>query len=174
MKKSVGLWQLWGFVTVSLLGTLLHFLYEWTGESIWVAPISGVNESTWEHMKLFFFPAIAFAVFESFFMRERRDYWCIKLRGIILGLTLIPVIYYTYNGAVGKSPDWLNISIFFISGAIAFIYEARQMRRRAPVCTYPKLAIAVLCVLGALFVIFTFAPPEIGIFIDPVSGELGI
>ncbi|MBQ4097128.1 MAG: hypothetical protein IJC62_03100, partial [Clostridia bacterium] len=105
MKKSVGLWQLWGFVTVSLLGTLLHFLYEWTGESIWVAPISGVNESTWEHMKLFFFPAVAFAVFESFFMRERRDYWCIKLRGIILALTLIPVIYYTYNGAIGKSPD---------------------------------------------------------------------
>ncbi len=174
MKKSVGLWQLWGFVTVSLLGTLLHFLYEWTGESVWVAPISGVNESTWEHMKLFFFPAIAFAVFESFFMRERRDYWCIKLRGIILGLVLIPVIYYTYNGAIGKSPDWLNISIFFISAAVAFIYETRQLRKREPVCTYSKLAIAVLCVLGAMFVIFTFAPPEIAIFMDPVSGEFGI
>jgi tryptophan-rich sensory protein len=161
-------------VITSLLGTLLHFLYEWTGEAVWSAPISGVNESTWEHMKLFFFPAVAFAVFESFFMRERRDFWCIKLRGITLGLVLIPVIYYTYNGAIEKSPDWLNISIFFISAAVAFIYEARQMRRREPVCTYPKIAVTVLCVLSALFVIFTFAPPEIGIFMDPVSGEFGI
>ncbi len=173
MKRSVGLWQLWGFVITSLLGTLLHFLYEWTGEAVWAATISGVNESTWEHMKLLFFPAVTFAVFESFFMRERRDFWCIKLRGIVLGTLLIPVIYYTYNGAIGKSPDWLNISIFFISAAVAFIYEARHMRKREPVCTYPKLSIAVLCVLGALFGVFTFVTPEIGIFMDPVSGEFG-
>lgn len=173
MKRSVGLWQLWGFVITSLLGTLLHFLYEWTGEAVWAATISGVNESTWEHMKLFFFPAAAFAIFESFFMRERRDFWCIKLRGITLGLILIPVIYYTYNGTVGKSPDWINISIFFVAAAIAFIYETRQLRKREPVCTYPKLAIAVLCVIAALFVLFTFVTPEIGIFMDPVSGTYG-
>ena len=173
MKRSVGLWQLWGFVITSLLGTLLHFLYEWTGEAVWAATISGVNESTWEHMKLFFFPSAAFAIFESFFMRERRDFWCIKLRGITQGLILIPVIYYTYNGTVGKSPDWINIAIFVVAAAIAFIYETRQLRKREPVCTYPKLAIAVLCVIAALFVLFTFVTPEIGIFMDPVSGTYG-
>ena len=46
-----------------------------------------------------------FAVVQSFFFRDRREYWCVKHRGILLGLALIPVIFYTYNGVVGKSPD---------------------------------------------------------------------
>ena len=36
-------------------GTLLHFVYEWFGGNVW-AVIGAVNESTWEHLKLLFFP----------------------------------------------------------------------------------------------------------------------
>ena len=46
MKRSIGLWELMGFAVTSLSGTLLHFLYEWLDEAVWIAPISGVNEST--------------------------------------------------------------------------------------------------------------------------------
>ena len=62
MRKNLFWWQFAGFTFVCLLGSLLHFLYDWTGGSIVVAPISAVNESTWEHMKLFFLPALIFAV----------------------------------------------------------------------------------------------------------------
>ena len=48
------LWQWAGFGAATLLWTILYFLYDWTGGSIWVAPFSGVNESVWEHMKLLF------------------------------------------------------------------------------------------------------------------------
>ena len=113
MKRSFVLWQFLGFVITSLGGTFLHFLYEWTGEAKWVAPFSGVNESTWEHMKLLFWPIFIFAIVQSFFFKERRDFWNIKLRGILLGLALIPIIFYTYNGVIGPSPDWFNITIFF-------------------------------------------------------------
>ena len=33
MKKELGLWQLMGFSTASLGGTILHFLYDWLGGS---------------------------------------------------------------------------------------------------------------------------------------------
>ena len=121
MKRSIGLWQFVGFGTASLGGTLLHFLYEWTGESILLAPFSGVNESTWEHMKLLFVPMFIFAIVQSFFFKDRADFWCVKLRGILLGIILIPVLFYTYNGVIGSSPDWINIVIFFISAAISYI-----------------------------------------------------
>ena len=109
MKRSIGLWQFVGFAVTSFLGTALHFLYDLLGKSVFIAPFSGVNESTWEHMKLLFWPMLVFAITESFFFQDRENFWCVKLRGILLGLILIPVIFYTYNGAVGKSPDWLNM-----------------------------------------------------------------
>ena len=52
MKKSLTHWQIAGFFFVSVVGTLLHFLFEWRGESRLVALIAPVNESIWEHMKL--------------------------------------------------------------------------------------------------------------------------
>lgn len=174
MKRSIGLWQLWGFAVTSLLGTVLHFLYDWTGGAVWTAPFSGVNESTWEHMKLLFWPMFLFAIVQSFFFRDREDFWCVKLRGILLGLALIPVLFYTYNGVIGPSPDWINIAIFFVSAAVAYLYETRQLGRGEGECAFPRAAFAVLCGIAVLFGVFTFLTPEIGIFRDPLTGTYGI
>ena len=174
MKKSIGLWQLVGFAVTSFVGTLLHFLYDWSGESVWAAPFSGVNESTWEHMKLLFWPMFLFAIVQSFFFKEYKNFWCVKLRGILLGLGLIPILFYTYNGAIGKSPDWINIAIFFISAATVYIYEAFRLHSGKQPCRAPKSAIAALCVIALLFILFTFRTPEIGIFMDPLTGTYGI
>ena len=174
MKRSIGLWQLLGFAVTSFSGTVLHFLYEWLGEAVWIAPFSGVNESTWEHMKLLFWPMLLFAVVQSFFFRDRADFWCVKLRGILLGLFMIPVLFYTYNGVIGRSPDWLNIAIFFISAAIAYLYEARLFLAKKTHCPSPKWAIAILCAIALAFAVFTFLTPELAIFKDPLTGTYGI
>ncbi len=174
MKRSIGLWQFFGFAVTSFGGTILHFLYGWTGGSLWAAPFSGVNESTWEHMKLFLWPAFIFAIVQSFLFRERKDFWCVKNSGILLGLVLIPVFFYTYNGVVGRSPDWLNIAIFFISAAIAYAYETRLFKSESVRCRSPKLAFSALCVIALLFILFTFLTPEIEIFRDPVTLGFGV
>ena len=173
MKRSIGLWQLMGFAITSLLGTLLHFLYDWTN-SILVAPFSSINESTWEHMKLLFFPSFIFAIVQSFFFKERKDFWCIKLKGILIGLILIPVMFYTYNGVIGKSPNWINITIFFVASAIVYLYETREFGKENIICKNSKIAFSLLCVIAFLFVLFTFRTPEINIFKDPLSGKYGI
>ncbi len=174
MKRSIGFWQLMGFAVTSLGGTLLHFLYDWLGEAVWVSPFSGVNESTWEHMKLLFWPMLIYAIVQRFFFKAQEDFWCVKLRGIILGLILIPVIFYTYNGIIGHSPDWINIAIFFISAAISYIYETRLFNANKTHCRLPKLAFLTLCIVALLFIIFTFKTPEIDIFKDPITGTYGI
>ncbi len=174
MKRNISLWQFLGFGVTSLGGTLLHFLYDWTNENTLSALISGVNESTWEHMKLLFFPLFIFAVVQSFFFKEYGDFWCIKLIGTLSGLISIPVLFYTYNGAFGKSPDWLNITIFFISAAITFIVEIRLFKKGKPNCKNQKFAFIALCIIAALFFVFTFAPPQIPLFQDPLTSTFGI
>ena len=173
MRRSVGIWEFFGFAFTSLLGTLLHFLYDLTGGSAFVALFSGVNESTWEHMKLLFWPMLLFCMIQSRFFSDREDFWCIKLRGTLIGLGLIPVLFYSYNGVIGRSPDWINITIFFISAAVAYLYEARRLKGEATACRR-GLAIFLFCAIAAAFVIFTFMTPEIGIFRDPITGRYGI
>ena len=58
MKRELRRWEIVGFIATGLFGTLLHFVYEWTGGNRVIAVFSAVNESTWEHMKLLFIPEL--------------------------------------------------------------------------------------------------------------------
>ena len=174
MKRDVSLWQFAGFSLSSLLGTLLHFLYDWTNEALVTAPFSGVNESTWEHMKLLFVPLFIFALVQYRYFKEYENFWCVKLVGMVVGLITIPALFYTYNGVFGKSPDWVNITIFFVAAAIAFWLEARLLKSNRLRCRCSRLCFLVLCLIGILFVVFTFVTPKIPLFQDPLTGEYGI
>ena len=174
MKKDLTLWQIIGFGFASLGGTFLHFLYDLTNKSIWSAPFSAVNESTWEHMKLLFFPLFIYAIIQSRYFKEHKNFWCIKFAGITTGLVIIPALFYTYNGAIEKSPDWLNITIFFIGAFIAFLLETWLFKNKSFKCQKPLPAFLLLVLIGVLFVIFTFSTPKLPIFQDPITGTYGI
>lgn len=174
MKTKLLRWQFAGFIVTALGGTLLHFLYNLTKQSVLIATFSSVNESTWEHMKLLFFPMFIFALIQSRFFKEYKNFWCVKLVGILTGLVLIPILFYTYNGVIGKSPDWFNITIFFISAAATFILEIWLFKRDTLHCKLPWLAFALICLIGVMFVVFTFVTPQIPLFQDPLTGTYGI
>ena len=174
MKHTSSLWPLAGFAMSTLGGTILHFLYDWTGDSSLVAPFSAINESTWEHMKLLFWPLSLFALIQRLFYKEQKNYWCVKLAEILLGLVMIPVLFYTYNGVFGKSPDWINIAIFYITALLVFLFEWWAFKKNRLQCRYPQIAFAVISLIGVLFLVFTFAPPQIPLFQDSVTGVYGI
>lgn len=175
MKRSLSFWQFVGFVFTSVVGTLLHFLYEWTGESVIVGLFSAVNESIFEHMKLLFFPMLLFAFVEAKYIGEEYDnFWCAKLVGILVGVGLIPVIYYTYTGIFGVNADWFNIIIFFITAAISYMVETRIMESGRCSFIQPNLAKFILIIIAAVFIVFTFFPPKIPLFEDPITAIYGI
>lgn len=174
MKKSVSFWQMMGFLFTSVLGTFLHFLFDLTGGSVFAALISAVNESIWEHMKLLFYPMVLFALLEyRAWGKNISGFWCVKGKGILLGLVLIPVLYYTYTGILGVSADWFNIAIFFLAAGIAYRWETKAFQKEDP-CRIPsRLAVGMLILMAAIFTLLTFLPPEIPFFRDPVTGTYG-
>ena len=175
MNKSVSYWQLVGFLFTAMVGTLLHFLFDWTGGNWVVALFSAVNESVWEHLKLLFYPMVFFAVAEYFALgRELESFWCVKLLGILLGLALIPVAYYTYTGILGINVDWLNIAIFFLAAGLAFWTEKALFERELSCGASQKLEVLCLILIAVLFAVFTFKPPHIPLFQDPVTHTSGI
>ena len=164
MHRSSRLWQWIGFALVTFGGTILHFIYDWTGQNPWAAPFSGINESTWEHMKLLYWPLFLYSLLQYPFFRGISNYWCVKLTQILMGLLLIPVIYYTYNGAFGKSPDWVNIAIFYVTCALIFLFERWAFKNDFPQFKRPYSPFIGTCAIGILFIVFTFYPPQLPLF----------
>ena len=174
MKKYLTLWQLAGFTASVALGTILHFLFDWTG-AFSLAGISAVNESTWEHMKILFFPMLIFACVQYwFFRKEFPGFWWIKLIGTLVGVVSIPVLFYTFNGAFGSSPDWLNILFFFIAITAAYLLEFWLLKRDYFLLPLPILACIALFIIAFCFGLFTFYPPKLPIFQDPITNLYGI
>lgn len=173
MKRSIPFWQIIGFLFTGALGTVLHFLFDWTDKSLISSLFSAVNESIWEHMKLIFYPMVLFAILEyRAWGKENSAFWCIKLLGILLSLLLIPVIYYTYTGILGASADWFNITIFFIAAAAGFYWETKLFQNG--ICPIPtSFAISILCFIALAFTFLTFWPPHIPFFQDPLTGTYG-
>ncbi len=174
MKKSLWLWQLGGFIFTAVAGVILHFLFGWTNENALVAPFSAVNESIWEHMKLLFFPMLVFAFIESRYIgKDYKNFWCAKLIGIVLGIVLIPVLYYVINGVFGPTPDWINIAIFFVTVVISYYAETRILRDNLINCKSSSKALAILVLIGVVFMVLTFLTPQIPLFEDPITKTYG-
>ena len=176
MGKRLFYWELVGFIFVSALGTLLHFVYDWSGGSVWAAVISAVNESTWEHMKLLFFPTFLYTLVQLCVQGRRYpNLLAVRAVSTLAGLGVIPVLYYTYTGVLGRQINWLNIGIFFVAALVLFWLDFRLLEQGGLPRRWQQVAgLLILLALAMLFVYFTFAPPTVALWRDPVTGSYGI
>lgn len=117
-KKITGIGILWTLV----LGTLSHFFYQWSHETMLVGLFSPVNESVWEHLKLLFFPALAYMLIEQKAMGKTMPGLLGKnLLGLFAGLLAMPLLFYGYTVFSGKSILWVDIGIFCVCVLLTFL-----------------------------------------------------
>lgn len=156
-----------GFFFAAAAGTLAHFFYEWSGGNTLVALFAPVSESTWEHMKLLFFPVLIWSLLiPGRLAEENPGLRSAVILGGILGTLSIPVLFYTYSGILGRTVTWVDIALFYISTAAAFIFAFRNYGQ--PLTQKKRTAICIMTVLfSAAFFLFTFFPPDIGLFRTP-------
>lgn len=157
---------LWGFLFVAALGTVLHFLYEWSGESTLAALVSGVNESVWEHMKLLFVPVFLWLVLTG-------DDWAAGAVSLLAGLAFIPAAYYAYTGALGLRVAAVDIALFYLAAALTF-WLRRHLEGKWEGRWQQAAGLVVLTVLALAFLVWTFYPPRFPLWQDPVSGSFGL
>ena len=93
----------------------------------------------------------------------------------LTGLTLIPVLFYTYSGVLGQGIPWVNIAIFYLSALLMFALDARLLRKgRFSAPWQQLLGLAVLWALAFVFVWCTFRPPQLNLWQPPTIGCCGI
>ena len=167
IMKSLKAYMITGIIFVSVLGTLFHFAYNWSGNNTFVGLFAPINESIWEHTKLLFFPMLIY----SFYLNRKiiAGSPCINsamILGSLLGVILIIVLFYTYSGIIGFNFAFADISIFYISVITSFYIAYKStiscaLKNRSVIMRF--FQIALIC----MFVIFTFFPPNIPLFANP-------
>ena len=168
-KNKLLKFQIFSVIFTWIFGTLLHFTYEWSNENIIVAAFSAVNESTWEHLKLLFFPMLITTVIGYFYLRpkdEYKNFLCAKTIGILAALSFVVVFFYTYTGIIGTNFAFLDIGSFFV-GVFLGEFVAYKMTLSMKCCNKLSVVI-VLTILLLCFITFTFNAPSIGLFRNPV------
>lgn len=172
MNKLIN-YQIFSAIFVCILGTLLHFTYKLLGENNIVASFSAVNESVWEHLKLLFFPMLLTTIIGYFCIgRNALNFLYSKTLGILASMLFIIIFFYTYTGIIGKSIVFIDIASFFVA-AILGEYIAYRLMISNFECNN-IIAIIVLTIILICFVMFTYFPPNIALFKDPVTKEYGI
>lgn len=148
-------WEVVGALWIVALGTPLHFLYSSTGREA-VAWLGPVDESTWEHFKLAFWPGLAWAGIEWLALpQERCALWTAKLAALAAMPILIAAIFYGYTAILGTHLLALDIGTFVLAVAIGQWIGCRVWiggRRWGP-------APWLIAILAAMFVAFSFRPP---------------
>lgn len=172
-NTKIGNYQIVSTIFVCILGTLLHFTYEFFGENIFVASFSAVNESVWEHLKLLFFPMLLTTIIGYLNMEKSiPNFLCSKTLGILASMSFIIIFFYTYTGIIGKSIVFIDIISFFVA-VILGEYLAYKLIISNFKCNN-IIAIIILTIILICFVMFTYFPPNIGIFKDSVTNQYGI
>ena len=156
-----------GIIFVWIVGTIWHFVYEWSGSQFIVGLFFPVSESVWEHMKLIFFPMLLYSFYMEWKLKD--TFPCIGsslMAGILSGTCLIPVFFYTYSGVLGTNYMTLDIAAFLGSVAGAFFVTYRLTQSGKTVVPEGGWRIFVGA-LAVCFLLFTYQQPDLGIFICP-------
>ncbi len=163
-------------LTSLVLGTLLHFTYEWSGKNVIIASFSAVNESTWEHLKLVFYPMLLATIIEYIFVKNvANNYLEAKTIGIFTAISFIVISFYTYTGILGTNFFLIDILIFAISIILGEYVAYKLMKRENESNIKTKiLAVIIMIFLLISFIVCTYNPPKVNLFRDPVTGNYGI
>ncbi len=162
-----------GFVLITIIGCLLHFVYSWSGEKKWAAVFAAVNESVWEHLKIALMPMFVWAFI---------GIWVINVNNYALGvfvafmtiMIFIPTFFYSYTAITKRAILIVDIISFVIAIALSTLFAALIFNTGQVAPVWDILAIIGSVILGICFAILSFFPPHWIVFKDPITGKYGL
>jgi hypothetical protein len=173
MKNNLVKWLIFDILFIITLGTLGHFVYDWSGENSIVGLFFSVNESSWEHIKLAILPSlILFAIQYPVFHRNNNFYMSTFL-SILLMIILIPALFYGYTAVIEDNLvfDIIDFVLSVVIGQIIFykVMKSEQISKNYKILSIIGMVVIVICYLT-----FTYFPPRNLLFKDPITGDYGI
>lgn len=176
MNKNRFFWsELIGAPAVFCFATLLHFVYPLSGGGALAILFGSVNESVWEHVKIFAAGYTAWAVLELLWNKlPFKKFLFAKVVSLYLLSLMIIGSHYLFALLLGKSVFWVDILSSFLFVCLAQVFSYRLTLTEKDTKRYFHEAAMLLMLFFLMFFSFTIFPPRTPLFRDPVSGAYGI
>jgi uncharacterized membrane protein YqjE len=176
VMKKVRRWEVAGILAIIGFGTTLHFWFEWTDYWRPMALIAAVNESTWEHFKMAFWPGLIFALVEyPFIKNEINNFALAKFAGLMTMPVITMILFYGYTALTGTHMLWADVIVFILSvigGQWVSLQILTKTKNQQPIVQ--ALALGGLAVMVLAFSLLSYYPLKNFIFVHPGTGEYGI
>lgn len=170
-------WILIGIPILFLIGSLMHFLYDFTGNNVIIGTIAPVNESVWEHLKMVVLPVILWWTIYYFAAGEinnidKNKWFTGALVALLIALITIPLLFYFYTTAFGVELLPVDILILFLALLFGQLAGLHFYKYSEGINSITSISILILIV--SIFILFTFYPPHLPLFKDSPTGKYGI
>lgn len=166
-------WEIWGAILSIIAGSLLHFTYGWSGNNKIVAIFGAVNESTWEHLKLAFWPTLIIVIIEYFAIsRSTKNFFLASFVKLISMPLVIVGLFYVWLAVFPDNFIW-DISIFVIAVIAGYVFSYKILTNKKEF-GYQTLSALLILLMFVMYASFTYCSPKNFLFRDPVNGGYGI
>lgn len=154
-----------GICFAIVLGTLLHFTYQISGNNKIVGYFSAINESIWEHIKLSVFPILIYSFHIYINLHGYIDNFFFSLGiSLTLSVIIVPLVFYTYTKFT-KSPFFpFDIGIFILAVVIPFRVMEQLIKLPQLPLLFDLLGLVLIVVIPLSFIKFTYQPPNHKLF----------
>lgn len=183
-KKQILIWEIICVCGIILFGGPLHSLFGQSGYWRPVALIAAVNESIWEHLKMFFWPGLLMAGIQYLRMGKRiPHFWSGKLVALIVTPVLSAMTYIAYMAIERASGDFSPSDLVTIGSSMVCVCIGQAACYRVLTAESVPPTITRFTSMGYLLMIlafssFTYFPPRLYLFeqhhhYEPI-GQYGI
>jgi hypothetical protein len=173
--RNVLVFEVVGTVFIILVGSAFHFTYALSGNNPLVGSLSAVNESVWEHLKLVFWPSVFWMLIAMFLVRkEVGNFFSAKVIGSYVMVVFIPAVFYSYTAFTGESILAIDIASFVVAVVVGQFVSYRLFKQGKASQLAERIAVIAVILLAIVFIVFTFYPPHLSIFQDPITGQYGV
>lgn len=163
-----------GAIVIAVIGTLLHFIYEWSSHSKFVALFAAVNESTWEHIKICMTPTLLWSLYDGYVYGLNSNYWIGKSLSLLVIILLIPILFYTYTIFTKKAVLVIDVICFYLTVFISqqVFYYCINLDALPFIVHY--FSCILLFIEISAYLLLTYNPFKNFIFKDPITKKYGL
>lgn len=173
-KKTLLRLEIAGPFIVFIFASFLHFLYD-LSPSVLTSLFGAVNESIWEHMKIFTISYLFYGFIELLITKpDAKRFVVSKTAGALLQGAIIPLAYYAYRIFIPKPVLVIDLLIGFLASVAGFFISQKLYSSGKETEKFFLTSVMTLFLIIMSILCFTYFPPQTELFRDVVTGEYGV